>query len=118
MTERPSPGFIHGVFAGFAGVLVLVQLALASAFPDMRGLYRDISPDLHLPLLTRITIHPAWIWGTPALGAIAVAWLLVARPRSMVGYVLVAVALAAVAFVTYWFPRAPIFELSGNISAD
>jgi hypothetical protein len=118
MTDRPPPGFVHGVFAGFAGFVVLVQAALVVAFPDMRALYRDMGADIRLPLLTRITIHPAWTWGTPLVGAAAVTWLLIARPRSLSVYGVVAVALAAVALLTYWYPRAPIYELAGNIRAE
>jgi hypothetical protein len=118
MSERGQPGFFHGVFAGFTGFVVLAQLVLVAAFPDMQAMYRDLSPDIRLPLLTRITIHPAWTWGTPLLGAAAVAWLVVARPRSIALYVVVAVAMTGVAVMTYWFPRAPIYELAGNISAD
>jgi hypothetical protein len=109
---------MHGVFAGFTGVLVLVQVALVLALPDMRAMYRDLSPDMRMPLLTRITIHPVWTYGTPLLGVAAVAWLLFARPRSRVPYAVVAAAMTAIALLTYWYPRAPIYELAGNISAD
>jgi hypothetical protein len=112
-----GPGFWHGVFTGFAGFLVLVQLAFASQLGDLGGMYRDFG-DVKLPLLTRITIHPAWMWGTPLLGVAAVSALLVKRPRSYAIYVAVAVVLTVVAVATYWFPRAPIYALAGNISAD
>jgi hypothetical protein len=109
---------MHGVFAGFTGVLVLVQVALVLALPDMGAMYRDLNPDARLPLLTRMTLHPAWTYGTPLLGVAAVGWLLVARPRSRVPYAVVAAAMTAIALLTYWYPRAPIFELAGNIQAD
>jgi hypothetical protein len=115
MTDRP--GFGHGVFAGFCGFIVLVQLALASQLADLESMYRDFGT-VKLPLLTRITISPAWMWGTPLLGMGLVAALLVKRPRSYAYYVAAALVLAIVAGVTYWYPRAPIYALAGNISAD
>ncbi|HEY5947258.1 MAG TPA: hypothetical protein VIV40_17260 [Kofleriaceae bacterium] len=116
-TADDKPGFGHGVFAGFAGFLVLIQLTLASQLPDLGAMYRDFG-DVKLPLLTRITIHPAWLWGTPLLGVAAVAALLVKRPRSYAPYIAVSVVLVAIAALTYWYPRAPIYALAGNISAD
>ena len=117
MTGDRSPGFLHGVFAGFAGFVVLVQLLLAAELADLAGMYRDFG-DVALPLATRITLHPAWLWGAPLLGVAAVAALLAKRPRAIAVYVIVAVALAVAAVATYYFPRAPLFALAGNISAD
>ncbi len=114
---EPPPSFWHGVFAGFCGFVTLVQLAFASQLGDLASMYRDIG-NVELPLLTRITIHPAWMWGTPLAGIAAVAALLVKRPRSYASYVAIAVLLVAIAGLTYWFPRAPIYALAGNISAD
>ena len=117
MSEPPRAAFGHGVFAGFCGFVVLVQLALASQLADVAAMYRDFG-DVKLPLLTRITISPAWMWGTPLLGIAIVSALLVRRPRSYAVYVAAALVLVSVAAVTYWYPRAPIFALAGNISAD
>jgi hypothetical protein len=117
MSEPRSPGFWHGVFAGFAGFVVLVQLAFASELSGVAAMYRDFA-EVELPLLTRITIHPAWMWGTPLTGVAAVTALLVRRPRSRAPYIAAALVLVAVAAMTYWFPRAPIYALAGNISAD
>lgn len=115
--DDPKPAFWHGVFAGFCGFIALVQLALASQLHDVAAMYRDFG-NVELPLLTRITTHAAWLWSTPLLAVAAVAALLVKRPRSFVPYVTVAVVLVLVAAVTYWYPRAPIYALAGNISAD
>ena len=117
MTSDRGPGFLHGVFAGFAGFVVLVQLLLAAELADLAGMYRDFG-DVQLPLSTRITLHPAWLWGAPLFGVSAVAGLLVKRPRVLAAYVVVAVVLAGAAVATYYFPRAPLFALAGNISAD
>ncbi|HEX5064427.1 MAG TPA: hypothetical protein VFV99_33860 [Kofleriaceae bacterium] len=115
--ERTKAGFWHGVFAGFCGFIMVVQLAIASQLSDVASMYRDFG-DVKLPVLTRLTIHPAWTWGTSLLGIGAVAALVVKRPRSIALYVATAVVLLAVAIATYWYPRAPIYALAGNISAD
>ncbi len=114
--ERP-PGFWHGVFAGFCGFVTLVQLAFASQLGDLSAMYRDFG-NVQLPLLTRVTIHPAWMWGTPLAGIAVVAFLLTKRPRSYAPYVAATLVLVAVAALTYWYPRAPIYALAGNISAE
>lgn len=112
-----SPGFWHGVFAGFAGLVVLIQLSFAIEFSDFGAMYADFAAP-SLPLLTRITIHPAWLWGTPLVGGVAVALLLKRRPRPFAPYLAVALAVLALAAISYYFPRAPIYALAGNIAAD
>ena len=116
MSAQSGPTFKHGVFAGFAGFIVLVQLSFALEYSDFAAMYRDIG-NVHLPLLTRVTIHPAWMWGAPLVGVAAVATLLIKRPRSLVPYVAVAVAVLLAAAASYYYPRAPIYALAGNISA-
>lgn len=111
------PRFWHGVFAGFAGFVVLVQLTFAAELGDLAGMYRDFG-SVELPLLTRITIHPAWLWGAPLAGAAAVTALLVKRPRSLALYIAVALAILVAAAASYYYPRAPIYALAGNISAE
>ena len=117
MSEPAKAGFSHGVFAGFAGFIVLVQLSFAIEFSDLGAMYRDFG-DVHLPLLTRVTIHPAWMWGAPLVGVAAVATLLWKRPRSLVPYVAVAIVVLLAAAASYYYPRAPIYALAGNISAN
>lgn len=110
-------GFGHGAFAGFAGFVVLVQLSFALEFNQLAAMYRDFG-DVTLPLLTRITIHPAWLWGAPLVGGAAVAGLLVKRPRSLAPYIVVAIAVVIAAAAGYYYPRAPMYELAGNIRAE
>jgi hypothetical protein len=117
MTDHEGPGFWQGVLAGFCGFIVLVQFAFASQLGDLASMYRELGK-VELPLLTRITIHPAWMWGTPLLGLVALAFLLVKRPRSYTLYIIVSVVLVVIGAVTYWYPRAPIYALAGNISAE
>ena len=117
MSAPGKAGFWHGAFAGFCGFVVLVQLVFASRLGDVASMYRDFG-EVPLPLLTRITISPAWMWGTPLLGIAAVAALLVKRPRAIAFYIVVAVVVVTLAAMTYWYPQAPIYALSGNISAE
>lgn len=114
-SDRERVGFWHGVFAGFAGFVVLGHLAYSSTLGDLRGLYRDFG-GVSVPVLTRITIQPAWIWGAPLAGLAAVVALLAVRPRSYALYVVTAVVVVIVAAASYWYPQAPIRELAGSIS--
>jgi hypothetical protein len=116
MTEQKA-GFAHGVYAGFCGFLVLLQIGLATQLGDLEAMYRDFG-NVTLPFATRLTIHPAWIYGTPIAGITAVALLLVRRPRSWLPYIAVTVLLVAIVGMTFWYPRAPIYALAGNISAQ
>ena len=117
MSEQGNAGFGHGVFAGFCGFLLLLQIGLASQLGDLASMYRDFG-NVTLPFATRLTIYPAWMYGTPLLGIAGVALLLVRRPRSWLPYIAVAVVLVAIVGMTYWYPRAPIYALAGNISAN
>jgi len=114
---QDKPGFGHGVFAGFAGLIVLIQLSFALQRPDYAGMYEEFG-NIQLPLLTRITIHPAWIWGAALVGGAAVAGLLVRRPRSLAPYVVVGAIVLVVAAASYYYPRAPIYALAGSIQAQ
>jgi hypothetical protein len=116
--EGGEPGFGHGIFVGFCGFVALLQLALGFELRDMREIYKDFGTDIALPALTQLTIHPIWLFGMPVLGATAVIALATRRPRSLGAYVAVAVALVVAAAMTWWFSRAPIFALAGNIRAD
>lgn len=113
-----APGFGHGIFVGFCGFVALLELALGFELRGMRDVYADFGKDIALPLLTQLTIHPVWLYGMPVAGATTVIALAARRPRSLVPYVAVAVVLVVAAAMTWWFPRAPIFALAGNIKAD
>jgi hypothetical protein len=116
--EGGAPGFGHGIFVGFCGFVTLLQLALGFELRDMRDMYKDFGTGVALPVLTQLTIHPIWLFGMPFAGATAVIALASRRSRSFVPYIAVAVVLVVAAAMTWWFPRAPIFALAGNIRAD
>jgi hypothetical protein len=112
-----KPTFTHGAFAGFAGFVVLIQLALALELAEMKAMYRDFAATA-LPALTRLTIEPLWLWGVPLVGGAAVAGLLIRRPRPLAPYIAVALTLAVLAAATWYFPRVPLFALAGKLQAD
>jgi hypothetical protein len=68
--------------------------------------------------MTRLTLSTPWQLGVPVIGLVAVALLVIRRPRSLLPYIAVAVLCTLAAASTYWFPTAPIGELAGNIRAD
>lgn len=117
MTEERSPTFVQGVLAGFGGALVLAMFVLAYEYKGYTQMYRDIGgATVHLPALTKLTLSPVWLWGVPALGAAAVAHLVIRRPRSGVLYACVAGLLVVATVMTWYYPRAPIMALAGSIS--
>lgn len=117
MTEQRSPTFAQGVLVGFGGTLVLALFMLADAYADYAQLYRDIGgTSVRLSALTRLTLTPEWLWGVPALGAAAVAYLVIRRPRSAVVYACVAGLLLVATVMTWYYPRASILALADGIS--
>lgn len=117
MTEQRPPTFAQGVLAGFGGALVLALFVLAYEYEDYARMYRDIGGiNVRLPALTKLTLSPIWLWGVPALGAAAVGYLVIRRPRSGVLYACVAGLLVVATAMTWYYPRAPIMALAGNIS--
>jgi hypothetical protein len=112
---RPPNVFAQGLATGIAISALLVHVWLAVELRSMREMYKDFGGTL--PLLTRLSIAPAWLVGAPALATIALVFLIGKRPRRLAGYVGLAALLVATAAGTYWFAQAPIRELAGNISS-
>jgi hypothetical protein len=106
-----------GVALGIAIAMTSVIALLAFELRGIGAMYADFG-NTRLPLLTQITISAAWRVGAPVVGAAACAGLWFRRPPSLVPYVVVAVLLVATAVLTWYGPRLPIFELTGNIKAD
>jgi hypothetical protein len=118
MSDEDPPGsFGHGIAVGFATCSLLVHIALVGLSNDLAGMYRDLGTT-QLPAMTRLSISTPWQLGVPVTGMLAIAALVLRRPRSLGPYVAVAVLCAVAAICTYWFPTAPIGELAGNIRAD
>ena len=108
---RPTPTFAHGACAGIALAAVAAHCWLAVTLAPLRDAYRDMGTSM-LPIVLR----PSWMWGVPAAGLVALALLVIRRPRSLVPYACVAAVLVATAIATWHFAYAPLWELSGNIS--
>jgi hypothetical protein len=109
--------FGKGIALGISIAMTLVIGLLAFELRDIGRTFADFG-DVRLPLVTRVTISHAWLFGTPAAGTATCAALFVRRPASLVPYIAVAVLLVVVAVLTWYGPRLPIFELAGNIKAD
>jgi hypothetical protein len=104
----------RAIALGIAAAMVLLQAVFAFELRDVRGMYADFG-DLTLPLLTRITISVAWLASATLAGVATVGAMVVFRPLRTWPYVLLAVALAVVAALTWYGPRLPIFELAEKI---
>lgn len=109
--EQSMPTFVHGACAGVALALIAAHCWLAVTLAPLRDAYRDMGTGT-LPLVLR----PAWMWGVPAAGLVALAVLVIRRPRTVVPYACVAAVLLATAIATWHFAYAPLWEMSGNIS--
>jgi hypothetical protein len=118
MSDEDPPGsFGHGIAVGFATCALLVHIALVGLSSNWSAMYRDFG-NVTLPPMTRLAISTPWQLGVPVIGLLAIAVLVVRRPRSLAPYLAVAVLCTLAAACTYWFPTAPITELAGNIRAD
>jgi hypothetical protein len=106
--------FSRGIATGFAAAMVVVQSWLAIELGDYAALYADLG-DVTLSLATRITISHAWLYGVPFAGTALIALLVIRRPARLWPYLAAAAVLVAAVAATYYFPRAPLFELAGNI---
>lgn len=113
--------FAQGICVGFSVALLLAQAYLVRFGMMLRGMFgfsgrSDFftSPG-DLPSATRLVLSRAWLFGVPAVGAIAVALLVWRRPRAVWPYLLVMLVLAAAAGGTWYFADAPISELAGTI---
>ena len=108
---QPAPTFSHGACAGIALAALAAHCWLAVTLAPLRDAYRDMGAG-GLPFVLR----PAGMWGVPAVGLVALALLVLRRPRSLVPYACMALALVATAIATWHFAYAPLWELSGTIS--
>lgn len=114
MANDDDRGFGQGMAVGFAIAAVAVHLALVVLDGNLSAMYRDLGT-VQLPLMTRVALSDAWRFGVPLAGGVAIGTLIIRRPRSLVFYVAVAVALGAAVAITWWYPQAPIHALAGNI---
>lgn len=117
VVREPAPvGFVHGIAAGVALAVVIVQAFLSYELGSMRDMYRDFGSAI--PMATRVVVSGAWRWGVPVAGAVLVSALIAFRPKSVWAYIAFALVMTAVAITTWCIARMPIYELAGNISAE
>jgi hypothetical protein len=109
--------FRHGVLAGIAASMAAVHVWFAATLGAYRGMYRDMGSEA-LPFATRLVLSTAWLWSVPLVAAGVLAWLVVRRPRTIVPYAALVLALAATLGFTWYFATAPIREIAGNIRAE
>jgi len=113
--------FAQGVCVGFSIALLLAQAYLVRFGMMLRGMFGFNGPSDFftgvdaLPSATRLVLSRGWLFGAPAVGAIAIAVLVWRRPRGVWPYLLVMGLLAAAAGGTWYFADAPISELAGSI---
>lgn len=110
VVERTPATFVHGACAGIALASIAAQLWLAVMLAPLSDAYRDMGGGVPFVLASW------WRWGMPAAGIAGVAAVIARRPRSLVVYAALALALVAAAIATWHLAYAPLYSLSGNIS--
>ncbi len=109
--------FWTGFGGGLAAAALLLQLWFANHAQDMQRMYRDFGSAL--PGVTRLVLHPVWVWGTPIVIIALLGWMMAvriqrpARARNLA--IVAAVAAIAIFAISYWASQAPIYALAGNI---
>lgn len=109
----------EGFAAGIAAIAAAIQLLAAwLLFGGLRLAYTEFATDA--PTATRLATNPIWAAAAPAaiLVALVVARQIAGERGRM--WTTVAVAAIAVGLVTFslWAAYLPMFQLSGNITAE
>ena len=109
--KRPL-GYSDGLGTGIAAIALLVALGLSVATRQLELVYRDMGNGA-FSASTKLVLGSAWQVGVPFAIFAALVVGHVWRPR----YLLVSVAVIAIAVDAFWYVAAwaPIFALSGNI---
>lgn len=111
VVARTPATFVHGAFSGIALASIAAHVWLAVMLAPLRDAYRDMG-STGIPFV----LAGWWRWGVPLAGVLGVAVLVVRRPRSLVPYALLALALVAAAIATWRIAYAPLDSLAGGIS--
>jgi hypothetical protein len=112
--SESNDSFVRGVYVGIASTTVLIHVWLALQLAPLQVTYAEFRAD-HLPTLTTIAISPYWLWGLPAIGALAVTALVSRRPQSKLVYAIVAGALMLLAIATWRWSQAPLRDLASTL---
>jgi hypothetical protein len=106
-----------GVLTGVTASAAAVQLWFARGADDYREMYRDFGGPV--PTLTKLVLHPIWVWGLPLLALAMVAGVIKLRTtRAALAQrlaVVTCIAMVGVLVLTYWESTAPIRQLAGAI---
>ncbi|MDQ3366381.1 MAG: hypothetical protein M3680_13230 [Myxococcota bacterium] len=101
-----------GLGAGVAALAIAAAWYLAVASLRLGAMYADFG-DVALPAITRVVLHPAWLYGVPIALVSAFVVLHLRRPRH--GLVGLALAAITIDLVWYWAAWAPIHALAGKL---
>ena len=93
-----------------AGALVHAWFAVLLA--PLQGTYAELADPDSVPWLTTVVIHPAWLWGMPAVAAAIVVALYVKRPRRRGPYVASALLVATTLAATWLLSQTPLRALA------
>lgn len=111
MTRRPLT-YGDGVGTGIAVLAIAAACYLATATIELGRMYADFGT-VALPPITRLVLHPAWLYGVPLALIAALIGVHVWRPR----HISLALAALAITVDVFWYVAAwaPINALAGNI---
>lgn len=114
-TPRRPLTFLDGVGVGLGAVTLLPLLSYMLQASELLKMYGDIGDVLHLPVLTRLVLHPAWRFGMPAVVIAAAIAVLVIRPRFRYATILTALLGVLGTGLSYVGSYLPIYALAGSI---
>jgi hypothetical protein len=102
-----------GIATGLAVIAIAAACYLSIASLRLVPMYAEFG-DVVLPGVTRLVLHPAWLYGVPVALISALVVLHVRRPRHGIA----ALAVIATGFDVFWYwaAWAPVHALAGNIA--
>jgi hypothetical protein len=120
LPAAPNRAFSNGLLTGLSIAAVVVHAWFAVLLAPLRETYADIvsSGIGGVPCLTELVVHPAWLWGVPAVGVALVIALIVTRPARRGPYLACALLLLATVTATWVLSQTPLRELAGDIKSD
>lgn len=120
LAPPPPPTFINGLFTGLAFAVVLAHAWLAVLLAPLRATFEELAGEGigTVPCLSRLVVHPAWLWGVTVGGAALVVTLIVKRPARRAPYVATALVLLCTVTATWVLSQTPMSQLAGNIKSD
>lgn len=120
LAPPPVATFVNGLFAGLALAVVLAHAWLAVLLAPLRQTFVELAGENigAVPCLSRLVVHPAWLWGVTAGGATLVLALIAKRPVRRAPYLATALLLLCTVTATWVLSQTPLTQLAGNIKSD